>query len=337
MEILKRQTNIDFVSKRYWSIGLSTAANVATLVLLMVMGLNFGLDFTGGTLVEVNYREPVEVAEVRQNLARGGIADAVVQRFGSTRDLMVRMPLDGDANKDAATASAKLVDVLRAPFKERALESRAGQAQQCRVDGEPQPQACHVQIKRIEFVGPQIGRELAEKGALALIFTTIGIMIYVIFRFEWRFAVGAIIATAHDVFLVFGFFTVTQMEFSLQVLAAIMAVLGYSLNDTVVVFDRIRENFRKLRKQTVPEIMNASINQTLARTIITSGSTALTMVALFLFGGETLRGFAVAMLIGIGVGTYSSIFIATPVTLMLGITRDDMLPPKKEVVQDSLP
>jgi len=162
-------------------------------------------------------------------------------------------------------------------------------------------------------------------------------MIYVIFRFEWRFAVGAIIATAHDVFLVFGFFTVTQMEFSLQVLAAIMAVLGYSLNDTVVVFDRIRENFRKLRKQTVPEIMNASINQTLARTIITSGSTALSMVALFLFGGETLRGFAVAMLIGIGVGTYSSIFIATPVTLMLGITRDDMLPPKKEVVQDSLP
>ena len=337
MEILRRQTNIDFVSKRYWSIGLSTAANVGTLVLLLVLGLNFGLDFTGGTLIEVSYRDPVDVAGVRQTLARSDASDAVVQRFGSTRDLMVRMPLHGDETKDSAAASARLVETLRAPYKERALEGRPGQTQQCQVEGQGQPQACHVQVKRVEFVGPQIGRELAEKGALALIFTTIGILIYVIFRFEWRFAVGAIIATAHDVFLVFGFFAVTQMEFSLQVLAAVMAVLGYSLNDTVVVFDRIRENFRKLRKQSVPEIMNTSINQTLARTIITSGSTALTMVALFLFGGETLRGFAVAMLIGIGVGTYSSIFIATPVTLMLGITREDMLPPKKEAVQDSLP
>jgi len=337
MEILKRQTNIDFVSKRHWSIGLSTAANLATLVLLLLLGLNFGLDFTGGTLIEVNYREPVDVSAVRQTLARSGASDAVVQRFGSTRDLMVRMPLHGEGEKDPAAASARLIEALRAPFRERALESRPGQAQQCRLEGQTEPQTCYVQVKRVEFVGPQIGRELAEKGALALIFTTIGILIYVIFRFEWRFAVGAIIATAHDVFLVFGFFAVTQMEFSLQVLAAIMAVLGYSLNDTVVVFDRIRENFRKLRKQSVPEIMNASINQTLARTIITSGSTALTMVALFLFGGETLRGFAVAMLIGIGVGTYSSIFIATPVTLMLGITREDMLPAKKEVARDGLP
>ncbi len=336
MEILKRQTHIDFVGKRYWSIGLSSAANIITLVLLLVMGLNFGLDFTGGTLIEVNYRDPVDVAGVRQTLGRNGASDAVVQRFGSTRDLMVRVPLHGD-DKDPAAASARLIEILRAPHKERALEGQPGQAQRCRVEGKADPQTCHVQIKRVEFVGPQIGRELAEKGALALIFTTIGIMLYVIFRFEWRFAIGAIIATAHDVFLVFGFFAITQMEFSLQVLAAVMAVLGYSLNDTVVVFDRIRENFRKLRKQTVPEIMNASINQTLARTIITSGSTALTMVALFLFGGETLRGFAVAMLIGIGVGTYSSIFIATPVTLMLGITREDMLPPKKEAVQDGMP
>ena len=211
MEILKRQTNIDFVSKRYWSLGLSTAANVGTLVLLLVLGLNFGLDFTGGTLIEVSYRDPVDVAGVRQTLARSDASDAVVQRFGSTRDLMVRVPLHGDETKDSAAASARLVEILRAPYKERALEGRPGQIQQCQVEGQGQPQACHVQVKRVEFVGPQIGRELAEKGALALIFTTIGIMIYVIFRFEWRFAVGAIIATAHDVFLVFGFFAVSQM------------------------------------------------------------------------------------------------------------------------------
>lgn len=337
MEFLKKQTNVDFVSMRYWSTGLSTAANLATLGLLFVLGLNLGLDFTGGTLIEMTYREPVEVSDVRQTLARGGISDAIVQRFGSTRDLMVRVPLHGDDEKDTAVASARLVDVLRAPFKEHALEGRAGQVQQCRVEGKAKPEACHVQVKRVEFVGPQIGRELTEKGGLALILTTIGILIYVIFRFEWRFAVGAVIATAHDVFLVFGFFTITQMEFNLQVLAAIMAVLGYSLNDTVVIFDRIRENFRKMRKHSVPEIMNASINQTLARTFVTAGTTALTMLALFLFGGETLRGFAAAMLIGIAVGTYSSIFIATPVTLMLGITREDMLAPKKEAVQDGLP
>ena len=338
MEVFKRETRVDFIGKRRISMTVSMLLNLATLAALVIFGLNFGLDFTGGTLVELNYTQPADVTEVRKALVDKGFGDAVVQRFGTARDLMVRLPVRGDEGKGAAVVSAKLVETLRAALDEREVESRPGQAQKCLGrDSKAPPAACQVQVKRVEFVGPQVGRELAEKGALALIFAAIGILIYVIVRFEWRFAVGAIAATAHDVFLVFGFFAFTQMEFSLSVLAAILAVLGYSLNDTVVVFDRIRENFRKMRKSTVPEIMNASLNQTLSRTIITSGTTLLTMLALFFYGGEILRGFSAAMLVGIAVGTYSSIFIATPVTLALGITREDMLPVKKEGAADTTP
>lgn len=335
MEILKRVTRFDFVRLRWWSLTLSSLLNVATLVALFVMGLNFSLDFTGGTLVEVSYAEPADVTQVRRTLADGGHGDAVVQRFGSARELMIRLPLKEGAA--SARLSAEVVAALRAAVGEREVQSEPGQAQKCVTAGAAAPLACHVQVKRVEFVGPQVGEELAWKAGLALLLAAAGILIYVIFRFEWRFAVGAIVATAHDVFLVFGFFVVTQMEFSLSVLAAILAVLGYSLNDTVVVFDRIRENFRKMRKAGVVEVLNTSINETLARTIITGGTTMLTMLALFLYGGETLRGFSVAMMIGIVVGTYSSIFIATPTTLFLGITREDMLPPKKVAPQEGTP
>lgn len=335
MEIFRRETRIDFVGRRRIPMAVSMALNLLTLVSLFLFGLNFGLDFTGGTLVELAYDRPVEVAPVRQALAEKGFGDAVLQRFGTARDLMVRLPLRAD--ETTGKSSAKVVEALRAPFGEREVENRPGQPQRCATEGAAAAAPCHVQVKRVEFVGPQVGRELAEKGALALLLSAVGILIYVVLRFEWRFAVGAIAATAHDVFLVFGFFSATQMEFSLSVLAAILAVLGYSLNDTVVVFDRIRENFRKMRGSTVPEIMNASVNQTLSRTVITSSVTALTMVALLFYGGEVLRGFSIAMLVGIVVGTYSSIFIATPVTLALGIRREDMLPVRKEGGQDGRP
>jgi preprotein translocase subunit SecF len=196
---------------------------------------------------------------------------------------------------------------------------------------------CYIQVRRVEFVGPQVGEELTEKGGLALLYTLIAILIYVMFRFEWRFAVGAIIAIAHDVLLTFGFFSVMQLEFSLSVLAAMLAVLGYSLNDTIVVFDRIRENFRRLRKESTVEVMNTAINQTLSRTIITSATTFLTVLALFFFGGEIIHGFAVALMVGIVVGTYSSIYIATPAVLAMGVSREDLMPIKKEGSADDLP
>jgi preprotein translocase subunit SecF len=331
MEVFKRVTKFDFVRLRWWSLGISTFLNVATLVAMFAVGLNFGLDFTGGTLVEVSYAEPADVTAVRKTLAESGHADAVVQRFGGARELMIRLPLKEGAA--SAKLSAEVVATLRNVTGEREVQSEPGQAQKCVTGDGAVPVACHVQVKRVEFVGPQVGEELAWKGGLALLLTAAGILIYVIFRFEWRFAVGAIVASAHDVFLVFGFFVATQMEFSLSVLAAILAVLGYSVNDTVVVFDRIRENFRKMRKSSVVDILNASINETLSRTIITSGSTSLTLIALYFLGGETLRGFSLALLVGVFVGTYSTIFIATPTALFLGITREDMLPAKKVATQ----
>lgn len=336
MEFFKRTTHFDFIGTRRVPIAVSIATSVLTVVLLFVNGLNFGLDFTGGTLVEIAYDRPADVTQVRKNLADNGFGDALVQRFGTTSELMIRLPVRAEDKNDAGTSHA-VVAVLRAALGERELESQPGQAQKCAKGESVSPAECSLQVRRVEFVGPQVGRELVEKGGLALLLSTIGILIYVMFRFEWRFAVGAIVASAHDVLLVFGFFAVTQMEFSLTVLAAILAVLGYSLNDTVVVLDRIRENFRKMRKQAVVEIMNTSLNQTLARTIITSGTTLLAVLALFSYGGEIMHGFSVALMVGILVGTYSSVYIATPVTLALGITREDMLPPKKEGAADSHP
>jgi len=307
---------------------ISVLLSIATIFILFNRGLNFGLDFTGGTLVEVAYQETVETSEVRKTLTDAGMPDAVVQHFGTTRDVLVRLPVA--EGKESAKLSNQVVEVLRNAKGESFRRSGADQVQLCIKKSDTSESKCQVQVRRIEFVGPQIGDELAYKGGLALLYTFIAILIYVWIRFEWQFSVGAVVATAHDILLTFGFFSLTQVEFDLSVLAAILAVLGYSLNDTIVVFDRIRENFHTLRKKEVTELLNVSVNQTLSRTIMTSGTTLLTIISLFVFGGEIIHGFSIALIVGIIVGTYSSIFVATPVVLALGISREDLMPTKKD-------
>jgi preprotein translocase subunit SecF len=278
-----------------------------------IQGLNFGLDFTGGTVIEVGYKEPVQLPDIRAALAKGGFNEATVQHFGSSRDILIRL-----APKDQSESTAAVSDRVF-----RALSTDAkGQ----------------VDLRRAEFVGPQVGAELAESGGLAVLYSLIGILIYVWLRFEWRFSVGAIIATIHDTIVTVSVFSVFRIEFDLTVLAAVLAVIGYSLNDTVVIFDRIRENFRKIRKGSVIEVVNQSINETMSRTIITSGTTLIVVLALFLFGGQVIHGFALAMLVGIAVGTYSSIYVASSAAVMLGISRADLMPAKKEGARlDSMP
>lgn len=335
MELIKSGTNFDFVGTRKWPIAISLILTVVTTVSFFTRGLNLGLDFTGGTLVELIYAETVDVSKVRDELAANGFADAVVQHFGTTRDVMVRIPLQ--PGKESAELSSTLINVLRQGLGEITVESRPGETQKCTKGTTQTITDCQMQVRRVEFVGPQVGGELVEKGGLALIYTSIAILIYVMFRFEWRFAVASIVASVHDVWLTFGFFSLTQMEFSLSALAAILAVLGYSLNDTIVVFDRIRENFRRMRRASVTEIMNASINQTLSRTIITSGTTMLTVLALFFLGGEIVRSFSTALIVGIVAGTYSSIYVATPSVLALRISREHLLVAKKEATGANRP
>ena len=301
---------------------------------LLVRGLNFGIDFSGGTLVEVSYKDSVTVEKVREQLKSARFDDARVQYFGTSRDILVRLPARSVDNN--AAISSDIMETLRLPFLETLAESPQGGLQQC-VSGLGLGE-CSVQMRRVEFVGPQVGGELTEKGGLAMIYALIGILIYVAWRFEWRFALGAVAALVHDVLITISFFSLFGLEFSLPVLAALLAVIGYSLNDTIVVFDRIRENFRKMRKGRAVEVMNSSINQTLRRTILTSSTPLLVVATLLLIGGEVIKGFSTALFIGILVGTYSSIFIASPVVLGLGISREDMLPVKKEEAEaDGLP
>lgn len=335
MEFFKKKTEIDFLGSRKIPAVISAMLLIATVVILVTRGLNFGLDFTGGTLIEIVYDKPVEISTVRKSLSDEGYNDAVVQHFGTIRDVLVRLPVK--ENEKSITLSNNLIALLRKQVGEIGAESEGKQTQQCRSLASNTIAPCKIQVRRVEFVGPQVGGELAEKGGKALLFTLLAVLAYVMFRFEWRFALGAVIAVAHDVLLTFGFFSITQIEFDLTVLAALLAVLGYSLNDTIVVFDRIRENFRKIRRSAVVDILNRSINDTLSRTIITSGTTLLTLVSLLVFGGEIIRGFAVALIVGVVVGTYSSIYIATPAVLILGITREDMLVPEKEGATDSTP
>lgn len=331
MQIIGKETNYDFLGIRKIPIILSTLLVAGSLVSLFVLKLNLGLDFTGGTLVELSYKNPVETTALRDQLAAGGITDAVVQHFGTSRDVLVHVPVHADVS--SAKLSEQLTDILRDATGEKLLESKPGQDQRCMVDEKSKKVgSCTVQMRRVEFVGPQVGDELTNKGGLALLITLAAVFVYVTFRFiSWKFAAGAIIAIIHDVMITFGFFSVFHLEFSLSVLAAILAVLGYSLNDTIVVFDRIRENYRRMRKgHSDVEVMNSSINQTLSRTLVTSGTTLITVVALFLFGGEIIHGFSMALLVGIVVGTYSSIYVATPIVLQLGIQREDLMPVKKE-------
>ena len=297
------KTRIDFMGKRMLFLGLSTLLVLASLAGLVVRGLNLGLDFTGGILIEVGYPESVDPAEVRKVLEAGGFRDLQVQHFGSSRDVLIRIaPEEGKSN---AMLSSRVLELLQAANPK-------------------------VEMRRVEFVGPQVGEELIEKGGLAVLYALIGILIYVTLRFEYKFALGSIGALIHDVLITLGVFAWTQIEFDLTVLAAILAVIGYSLNDTIVVFDRIRENFRKLRKGTPVDIVNRSINETLSRTLVTSLTTLLVLLALYFLGGEIIHAFALALIVGVVVGTYSSIYIASTVTLLLGVSKQDLMPAQKE-------
>jgi preprotein translocase subunit SecF len=306
---------------------LSIVLLVASLGSLGLRGLNFGIDFTGGTLVEIEYAESANPVTVRTVLGDAGIDDAIVQYFGTSRDILVRLPVR--TGKAASEQSSDVVGALRSAVGETLAEGVQGSLQQC-TTADGSIMNCQVQMRRVEFVGPQVGGELTEKGGLAMLYALIGILVYVAFRFEWRFAVGAVIALVHDVLITLGVFSILAVEFSLPVLAAVLAVIGYSLNDTIVVFDRIRDNFRKMRKGTVLQIMNRSVNETLPRTVLTSVTTLLVVLTLLLAGGEIIKGFAIALLIGVLIGTYSSIFVASPTVLVLGISREDMLPVAKE-------
>jgi preprotein translocase subunit SecF len=294
-----------FLSRKPIIIALTVSALLLLLSLgsLATRGLSFGIDFTGGTLVEVGYQEAVELQGIRDLLQNNGFADAVVQHFGTSRDVIIRLGVRDQKNSEML--SSEILAILKS----------SGVA---------------VDMRRVEFVGPQVGSELIEKGGLAMLYTLIGILIYVAFRFEYRFALGAVLALMHDTIITLGFFSLFRLEFDLTVLAAILAIIGYSLNDTIVVFDRIRDNFLKLRKSDTREIMNRSINQTLVRSLMTSFTTLLAVVALFVLGGQLIHNFAAALMIGIIIGTYSSIYIASTLTLYLGLSRSDMLPQAKE-------
>ncbi|KDM91921.1 protein translocase subunit SecF [Photobacterium galatheae] len=303
-QILKADKVIDFMRWSKLAFVLSAVMITASIGVVVTKGMNWGLDFTGGTLIEVGFEQPAELGKIRDSLEAAGFGDAVVQNFGTARDVMVRLqPREGVAGE---TLGNQILDALR--------------------DGTHQ----NVEMRRIEFVGPNVGDELAEAGGLAILVSLICILLYVSIRFEWRLAAGAVLALAHDVIITVGIFSLMQIEVDLTIVAALLTVVGYSLNDTIVVFDRIRENFRKMRKGGPAEVMNSSITQTLSRTLITSGTTLFVVIALFMKGGTMIHGFAAALLIGITVGTYSSIYVASALALKLGITREHLMPPQVE-------
>jgi len=337
MQLLNKTTTFDFLGQRKIALLLSIALIIVSIGAIAARGLNLGIDFTGGTLVEVGYDSAVDVESVRSALADGGVDNAVVQYFGTSSDVLIRLPVSTSSKSvKAAEISSGVMQALRAPAGEVLVEQPGAGAQQCSHNGTIAD--CTLQMRRVEFVGPQVGDELTNQGGLAMLYALIGILIYVTFRFEWRFAVGSVVALVHDVLITIGVFALFQFEFSLPVLAAVLAVIGYSLNDTIVVYDRIRENFRKMRKSDALNIMNTSINQTLPRTMLTSLTTLIVVLTLLIFGGEVIRGFSIALFVGVLVGTYSSIFVASPVVLGLGITREDMMPVVKEGAEaDSLP
>ncbi|MDH3430256.1 MAG: protein translocase subunit SecF [Gammaproteobacteria bacterium] len=304
MRLLKHKTNINFLglTRRRIALGVSLLAITVSIASLSIRGLEFGIDFTGGILLEVGYPQAADLESIRGNLANAGFSDAQVQLFGTETDVLVRLPpTDGNAEE--------IRDELRTTL--------AG-------NGET------VDLRRVEFVSPQVGEELTEQGGLAMIFTLLMIFAYVMFRFQWKFAAGAVAALVHDVIVTVGFFSIFGLPFDLTVVAAVLAVIGYSLNDTVVAFDRIRENFFKLRGISAEDSMNTSINEMLARTLITGVTTLLVLVALLVLGGESIAPFSIALIVGIVVGTYSSIYTASATALLLGVNAQDLLEPVKD-------
>ena len=299
-----RFPQFDFMRLRRAAMFLSAALLVASIASLAIFKLNVGIDFTGGTIIEVGYEEPVELQPLRDLLQDSGYNNSIVQHFGSASEVLIR--LVPDPAKDKAEISSDIIKLLRD-----------------HSDGE-------VVERRVEFVGPQVGEELTEDGGLAVLYALIAILVYVAFRFEYRFSLGAVAALIHDVVITLGIFSLFRLDFDLSVLAALLAVIGYSLNDTIVVFDRVRENFRKIRKKSTIEVVNMSVNQTISRTLMTSFTTLLVLLSLFFLGGEVIHAFAMALIIGVVVGTYSSIYVATTTALALGISRSDLLVPEKE-------
>jgi len=304
--------NINFIGNRNIFLIFSSILMVVAIMSLAIKGLKMGIDFTGGTLIEIGYQEAADLNVLRHKLDENNFADATVQNFGTTKDVLIRLKLqDGVSSADL---SNQVLETINKDSKTPAS------------------------IRRVEFVGPQVGDDLAQDGFLALLYSTIAILIYIAWRFEWKFSLGAIIATFHDVIVTLGFFSVLDIEFDLTVLAAVLALIGYSLNDTIVIYDRIRENFRLLRNKSNEEIMNISVNVTLSRTIMTSLTVLLVLVSLFFLGGEVIHGFSIVLLFGVFFGTYSSIFIASPVALMLGVSPADLMVPIKEGADiDNLP
>jgi len=303
MQIFKKTPSFDFMAKRKIALAFSALLIIASISSLVMKGLSFGLDFTGGTLIEVAYPQSADLNKIRNRLTTAGFGDAVVQNFGSSKDVLVRL-----APREH-TSSQSLGDKILSALKEDDSD---------------------VVMRRQEFVGPQVGDELRDDGGLAMLIALAFILVYVMARFEYRFALGSIAALIHDVIITMGVFSFFQFDFDLTVLAAVLAVIGYSLNDTIVVFDRIRENFRLMRKQEPGAIVNASLNQTLSRTMMTSITTLIVVLAMFFLGGELIHGFAIALIIGILVGTYSSIYVASSMVITLKITAESMMPVKKE-------
>ena len=300
-----KKIQFNFMGMRKVTSIVSASLIIFSISTLSYQGLNLGIDFTGGTLVEVGYPEAVNLDKLRQSFSDSEFNDVAIQYFGSAKEILIRIPPQQGLN--SADVSSKLLDLLSS-------------------------NNFSAEMRRVEFVGPQVGEELREDGGLAMLYALLCIMVYIAFRFQMRFSVGAVSALIHDVIITLGFFSITRFNFDLTILAALLAVIGYSLNDTIVVFDRVRENFRKIRDKTPVEVFNISLNQTLRRTLMTSFTTLLVLIALFLLGGEIIHGFSVALIFGVLIGTYSSIYIASPVTLMLGIKKEDLMPVKKEGV-----
>ncbi|MBD3611278.1 MAG: protein translocase subunit SecF [Hydrogenovibrio crunogenus] len=301
---MENQKEYNFMGHRKLAMSVSLFFIVASIIGLFVKGLNFGIDFTGGTIVELSYDKPAEVDTIRTSLQDSGFERAVVQNFGSAEDVLIRIaPKEG---VNSAQISNQVMEALRENHSE------------------------DFELRRVEFVGPQVGDELTEDGALAVIYALIGVLIYVALRFEFRFSIGSVAALVHDVVITLGVFSWTQAQFDLTVLAAILAVIGYSLNDTIVVFDRVRENFRTVRDGSPETVTNLAVNQMLARTLMTSLTTLLVLVALFVLGGEIIHNFALALIVGVVVGTYSSTFVASSIALALGVSKEDLMQPVKE-------
>ncbi len=310
MEFFRFKRDIPFMSWGKDTTTISLVTFIVAVFFLVTKGLNLGVDFTGGTVMEVSYTQPADLNRIRGTLIKLGMADASVQNFGTSRDVLIRLPAKADMS------SAKLSETVIAAL-------RAGDEA--------------TELRRVEFVGPQVGKELVENGALALLIVSLGIVAYLAIRFEWKFGVSGIIANLHDVVIILGFFAFFQWEFSLTVLAAILAILGYSVNESVVVFDRIRENFRKMRRASVSQVIDNAITRTMSRTIITHGSTQMVVVSMLLFGGESLHYFALALTIGILFGIYSSVLVASPLLMLLGVSRKDIVKPEKKPEPEAVP